>query len=78
MMIIVIGMCIKFYGWLLASVVYLLLQLQRNSAGSINNPKDKLTFSPGSPSSESINSDEIEDADYSWVDRLGKWPKRIM
>ena len=54
-------------------------QLQKNSAGSIqNSPKDKLTFSPSSPGSESINSDEVEDADYSWVDRLGKWPKRIM
>lgn len=58
------------------------LQLQRNSNGSIqNNPKEKLTFSPGSittSGSESTFSDEIEDADFSWVDRLGKWPKRIM
>ena len=59
-------------------------QLQREKTASIQgSADDKLTFSPPSSRSGRVGgggraSWEEEDIDFSWVDRLGVWPRRIL
>jgi glucose uptake protein GlcU len=54
--------------------------VQRESGrASIQNSYDKLTFSP-SARNGGVGSQELDerDGDYSWTDRLGVWPRRII
>ena len=52
-------------------------QLQKEvRTSSIQSSGDKLTFSPSS--GQNSPSPEEEDADFSFVDRLGVWPKRVL
>ena len=47
-------------------------QLQKSS---VQKSDEKLTFGP--PSSHQFSQEE-EDADFSWVDKLGRWPRRTL
>ena len=64
------------FDWILFVSTFLPIQIKRTGA-SIQAPADQLTFSRSSNASSSGSSPNL-DSDYSWVDRLGVWPRRVL
>ena len=70
--------------WLMSHTCPPVPQLQRDTGSPSNNiqtPSDTLTFSqPSAVRNAGMGAQEWDedDDDYSWTDRLGVWPRRIM